>query len=184
MAYTSSSTQEALKICATWLGGEYKTIQTGRATPMVLDGVSIEQYGAWTPLAHVGSISIEDAKTLRVIPWDKSVIGAVEKAINDANLGLSVVSDSDGLRVIFPMLTTETRERYVKMLKEKLEDARVKVRAVREEANKEIDKGEKDGEYGQDERERYKDEVQKLVDGANAELMSLFEAKQKEVMGE
>ena len=146
-----------------WLHNEYRSISTGRATPNVLDGIAIDQYGTRTPLSHVSSISIEDARTLRVAPWDKTVIRDIERAINEADIGLSVSSDDQGLRVSFPMLTTETRQKLVKVLKDRLEDARVRVRAMREDANKDIDAREKDGEYGEDERMNYREQLQKIV---------------------
>jgi ribosome recycling factor len=141
-------------------------------------------YGARTALAHAAGITIEDPRTIRVAPWDKSVIGQMEKAINDADLGLSVSSDSDGLRVHFPSLTTETRQKLVKLLKDRLEDARVRVRSLREDTNKAIDAEAKEGLYGEDEQRRYREEMQKIVDGANQELEDLFQKKEKEVMGE
>lgn len=184
MAYNFSDVQKKKDDILNWLEGEFRSIQTGRATPQVLDMVHVDLYGARTPIAHTGSINIEDPRTLRVSPWDKSVIGQMEKAINDAGLGLSVSTDDQGLRVHFPVLTTETRQRLVKLLKDKLEDARVRVRALREEVNKDIDARAKGGEYGEDEQHRYRDEMQKIVDGTNAELEGLFAKKEKEVMGE
>lgn len=183
MAYNFSQVTNDKDVILDWLKSEYRSISTGRATPQVLDLVHIDMYGARTQLAHAGSITIEDPRTLRVSPWDKTILGAMEKAINDADLGLSVASDSEGLRVHFPSLTTETRGKLVKLLKDRLEDARVRVRALREDVNKDIDAREKDGEYGEDEKRRYRDEMQKLVDGANAELESIFSKKEAEVMG-
>lgn len=184
MSYDFSSTKTNRETILEWLRNEYKAIQTGRATPAVLDGIAIDMYGARTLIAHTGSITIEDPRTLRVTPWDKSVVSAVEKAINEADIGVSVASDSDGLRVHFPSLTTETRTKLVKILKDRLEDARVRVRSLREDVNKDIDKRSKDGEYGDDEKKRYRDEMQKMVDEANAELESIFNKKEVEVMGE
>ena len=122
-------------------------------------------------------------KTLRVAPWDKTVIRDIERAINEADIGLSVSSDDQGLRVSFPMLTTETRQKLVKVLKDRLEDSRVRVRAMREEANKDIDARSKEGEYGEDERMNYRDQLQKIVDISNTELEGIFAKKEKEVMG-
>lgn len=184
MAYQFADVEKKKGDITDWLQGEYKSIQTGRATPAVLDLVHIDMYGARTPLVHTGSVTIEDPRTLRVAPWDKSVIGQMEKAINDADLGLSVSSDDAGLRVHFPMLTTETRQKLVKLLKDRLEDARVRVRSLREETNKDIDARAKEGEYGEDEQHRYREEMQKIVDGANADLEALFMKKEREVMGE
>ncbi len=184
MAYNFGDVEKKKGDIADWLTSEYKSIQTGRATPQVLDLVHIDMYGSRTPIAHTGSINIEDPRTLRVAPWDKTIIGAMEKAINDADLGLSVSSDDAGLRVHFPALTTETRQKLVKLLKDRLEDARIRVRSLREETNKDIDARARDGEYGEDEQHRYRDDMQKIVDGANVELETLFAKKEKEVMGE
>lgn len=167
-----------------WLKSEYRSIQTGRATPQVLDLVHVDIYGSKTQIVHAASVSVEDAKTLRVAPYDKSIIRDIERAVNEADLGLSVSSDDQGLRIHFPALTTETRQKMVKLLKDRLEDARVRVRALREETNKDIDAKEKTGDYAEDDKNRFKEELQKIVDEANAELENLFEAKEKEIMGE
>lgn len=184
MAYDFSSALTQKASIVDWLKNEYRSVQTGRATPQVLDLVHIDLYGARTQLAHASSITIEDPRTIRVSPWDKSIIGQMEKAVNDADLGLSVASDAEGLRVHFPSLTTETRSKLVKLLKDRLEDARVKIRLVREETNKAIDKDEKDGMFGEDEKRSYRDEMQKIVDTTNQELEDLFLKKEAEVMGE
>ncbi len=184
MAYDFSSTTTQKASIIEWLKAEYKSIQTGRATPNVLDSVTIDLYGARTPLAHAGSITTEDPRTIRVAPWDKSVISQMEKAVNEADLGLSVSSDAEGLRVHFPALTGETRAKLVKILKERLEDARVRIRALREETNKKIDGEAKEGLYGEDDKRAYRDEMQSIVDQANQELEDLFLKKEKEVMGE
>jgi ribosome recycling factor len=184
MAYDFSTVQTQKNTITDWLKSEYRTIQTGRATPQVLDLVHIDMYGSRTPLAHAGSITIEDPRTIRVAPWDKSVVGLMEKAINEADLGLSVSSDAEGLRVHFPSLTTETRGKLVKLLKDRLEDARVRVRALREETNKAIDAKAKEGEYGEDEQRKYREDMQKIVDASNQELEEQFQKKEKEVMGD
>jgi ribosome recycling factor len=183
MAYNFSKVNEHKDSILDWLKGEYRSIQTGRATPQVLDLVHIDMYGTRTQLAHAGSVTVEDPRTLRVSPWDKTILGAMEKAINEADLGLSVSADDKGLRVHFPALTTETREKLVKLLKDRLEDARVKVRALREETNKDIDARAKAGEYGEDEQHHFRADMQKIVDGANASLEELFHNKEREVLG-
>ena len=132
MQYNFSNFKIELKKVQDFLGKEYNQLNIGRASPMVLDGVSIESYGSHVPLKNVANISIEDPKTLRITPWDKSQIKDIEKAINSANLGLSVATDDLGIRVIFPQLTTETRQTLVKVLKEKLEESRITVRRERE----------------------------------------------------
>lgn len=184
MSYNFSEAESKKEAVLEWLKSEYRSISTGRASPQVLDLVSIDMYGARTQIAHAGSVTIEDPRTLRVAPWDKTVISQMEKAINDADLGLSVSSDADGLRVHFPALTTETRQKLVKLLKERLEEARVRIRAMREETNKDIDTRAKDGEFSEDEQRKNRDDVQKIVDSANVQLEDLFQKKEKEVLGE
>ncbi len=179
MAHNFSDFKTRLAGASTWLDKEYGQLHTGRATPMVLDSIMVESYGALQPLKNVGSVSVEDAKTLRVVPWDKSVIKGIEKAISSANLGLSVATDDQGLRVIFPQLTTENRERLVKVLKDKLEDARITVRKERDNEQNAI-KGE---ELPEDDARRAKEDMQKLVDEANANLEAVFTKKETEVLG-
>ncbi len=100
-----------------WLQNEYLGIRSGQATPALLDTITVESYGARVLLQHIGSIGVEDARTLRISPWDSSQVSAIEKAIRDADLGVSVVTDSTGVRVIFPDLTSERRVQIVKLAK-------------------------------------------------------------------
>lgn len=176
MAYNTNDLKQELKKVEEWLSKEYSQVHTGRATPMVLDSVMVESYGSKMPIKNVAGISIEDPKTIRVAPWDKNQIKDIETAIMTSNLGLSVVSDSDGVRVIFPMLTTENRAKLAKILKEKLEDARISVRKGRGE---EMDKLE---DLSEDEKKRAKEDVQKCVDESNANLEAIFAKKETEVM--
>jgi ribosome recycling factor len=181
MAYDFSHFKKQLQGVEEWLGNEYLSVRTGRATPAILDGVSVEAYGSHTPLKHVASISIEDAKTLRVAPWDKSQIKSLEKAVMEANLGLSVSTDDQGLRISFPDLTSERRTALVKVTREKLEQARISVRAEREEVWSDIQAIEKEGEMAEDEKFRLKDEMQKYVDSANQKLESMAVRKEEEI---
>ena len=183
MQYNFSNFKIGLKKIEEFLGKEYSQLSTGRASPMVLDGVSIESYGSYQPLKNVASISVEDPKTLRVAPWDKNQIKAIEKAITVADLGLSCATDESGIRVIFPQLTTETRQKLVKVLKEKLEEGRITVRKERGDIWDDIQKQEREAKMTEDEKMRAKDELQKIVDEANKNLEALFEKKEKEVMG-
>jgi ribosome recycling factor len=174
--YNTQEFKNELQKIEVWLSKEYSQIQTGRATPMVLDSISIENYGSYTPIKNIASISVEDSKTLRIAPWDKNQVRLIEGAINEADLGLSVLSDADGVRVIFPMLTTESRSKLVKILKEKLEDARI---SVRKERQAEIDKLEG---LTEDEIKRAKEEIQKAVDGVNSNLENIFSKKEGDLM--
>ena len=180
--YNFTNTKQTLKRIEEWLSKEYSQVHTGRATPMFLDSLSIESYGSFMPIKNVASITLEDAKTLRVVPWDKANMKGIEKAVNEANMGVSVATDEAGLRVIFPMLTTETREKLVKVLKEKLEEARISVRAERETTNKAIDELEKNAALSEDEKFSAKHELQKYVDETNKNLEGIFAKKETEVM--
>ncbi len=182
MIYDFSNTDTELTRIEDWLALEYKSISVGRATPTVLDTISIDAYGTRSSVAHVASISIEDARTLRVAPWDKAHVKELEKAINEADLGLSVSSDDAGIRVFFPQLTTETRTRLVKVLKEKLEEARVRVRGVRENTLKEIDAKEKEGGMSEDDKFRLKEDLQKKITDLNNSLERIFEKKESDTM--
>lgn len=166
------------KHAADWLSKEYSQIHTGRAAPALLDGVVVEAYGAMQPLKNTASISIEDPKTLRVVPWDKSVIKDVERALHASNLGFSIAVDDAGVRVIIPALTTETRNGLVKIAKERLEDARITVRKAREAILGKL----KDQKLPEDELVRAKEDVQKLVDDTNASLESHFKQKETEIL--
>jgi ribosome recycling factor len=181
MAYDFSKLDAAVKETKEWLEREFSSIRTGRSSPALLDGVKPEVYGARTPLQQLGSVSIEDARTLRVIPWDKSGMKAIEKAITEADLGVSVVTDDQGLRVIFPELTAERRTILAKLAGQKCEEARVRLRGQRTDAIKDLEAAEKEGGMGEDELSRYKEEVQKKIDAANADVDAALKRKQEEI---
>lgn len=181
MAYDFKAFETRIKETNGWLSQEFSSIRTGRATPALLDTVRVDSYGAKVPINQVGSVNIEDPRTLRVTPWDSDSIQNIERAIIDADLGVSVSTDSAGLRVIFPELTSERREQLLKVGKAKLEEARVSLRAARDEEIKKIDQAEKQGGMGEDERFKAKEDLQKLVDAANAEFNTMFERKETEI---
>ena len=138
MAYDFKDLKAGIKSTEEWLRSEFSGIRTGRATPALLDSVMVEAYGAMMPINQVGSISVEDARMMRVTPWDMSLAKAVEKAIMLADLGLSLAVDEKGVRVIFPDLTADRRASLVKLAKQKLEDARIAIRSEREKTIKDI----------------------------------------------
>ncbi len=183
MLYNFSSFKLEINKIAEYLSKEYSQLNIGRASPMVLDGISVESYGSYLSLKNVASVSIEDPKTLRIAPWDKNQVKEIEKAIIASNLGLSIATDEAGIRVIFPQLTTETRQTLVKVLKEKLEDSRITVRKERERIWDEIQKLEKEGKITEDEKFKGKEDLQKIIDEINQKLESVFDKKEKEVMG-
>lgn len=180
MAYDFSKLKANIKETEEWLVRELAGVRTGRATPTLLDGVKPEAYGVRTPLRELGSVSVEDARTLRVIPWDKSVMKAIEKGINEADLGVGVSTDEQGLRVSFPELTSERRQQLLKIAGDKAEQAKVTLRSHRTDAIKEIETLKKEG-MSEDQAKRDKEELQKLVDAANSTLLEILERKEDEI---
>jgi ribosome recycling factor len=163
------------------LGKELSGVRTGRATPAILDGIQIESYGTRMPLNQVANISVEDARTLRVAPWDATVSKEIEKAITVANLGLSIGVDEKGVRVFFPELTSERRTSLLKIAKEKVEDFRTALRAARDDVWSDIQKLEREGAMPEDDKFRSKDDMQKRVDAANKAFDDMLERKEKEI---
>ena len=182
MAYDFGPLKNRIEEVEAWLVSEYQSIRTGQATPAVLDKVMVDSYGTMSPIKNIANVGIEDARTIRVAPWDVSQAEAIEKAITIADLGLSVVNDGKGLRIIFPELTGESRERIAKIAKQKLEDARVSLRKEREDAWHAIQKAEKDGEINEDDKFRNKDEMQKMIDEANGKLEEMESKKEAEIL--
>jgi ribosome recycling factor len=133
------------------------------------------------PLNQVASITIEDARSIRVSPWDRTVLADVEKAIANAGLGVSTGTDEKGVRVSFPTLTSERREQLLKLVKSKLEEARVMLRKERDHVWADIQKKEKDGDMSEDDKFRAKEDMQKHIDMGNRELEVLAEKKEKEL---
>jgi ribosome recycling factor len=183
MQYNFSNFKTELKKVEEFLSKEYRELNIGRASPMVLDSVTVESYGSHVPLKNVASISIEDPKTLRIAPWDKNEVKNIEKAIVGSNLGLSVATDDMGIRVIFPQLTTETRQTLVKVLKEKLEESRITIRHERVIVLEDIEAKKKEANLTEDEMFRAKEELQKITAEVNNNLEAIFEKKESEVMG-
>jgi ribosome recycling factor len=180
--YNFSVCKVALKDIEEWLTKEYMFIHTGRATPVVLDGICVEAYGDRQPIKNLATVSVQDARTILVSPWDKSLQKAVEKAIMTSDLGLSVASGDSGVRVSFPELSGERRQVLAKIVKEKMEEARISVRKERERTWNDIQKQEDDGIISEDEKFGLKDDLQKLVDEINKKLESLAEEKAKNIL--
>jgi len=181
MAYNFIPFKQETKNTEEWLKKEFATIRTGRATPAILDGVWVEVYGEGVPINQAAGISVEDARCLRITPWDISQIKSIEKGIINSDLGLSVTVDDKGLRVIFPELTSDRRIALIKIAKQKLEDARIALRGEREKIIKDIENKEKSGSMSEDEKFRLKAELQKMLDDSNRFLDEAFSKKEKEI---
>lgn len=181
MIYDFSELKKKVKDTEEWLKKEQSQIRTGRATAALLDGVSVEAYGARTPLSQLGTVSLEDPRTLRVSVWDTTQIKNVEKAIVTGNLGVAVAVDEKGIRVSFPELTTERRTSIIKIAKEKLEQGKISLRKVRDEAWEDIQAKEKEGGMGEDEKFRFKTEMEKIIQEGNKALDEMYARKEKEI---
>ena len=161
---------------------EFSGVRTGKASPGLLDTVRVDAYGSKMPLNQVATIGAPEPRLLLVQPWDKTLMGAIDKAIRSAELGLNPASDGSVLRVPIPALNEERRREMVKLLHKLAEEGRVAVRHARHEANKEIKSRENDHEISQDEARRQTDEIQKLTDEYIAKIDHLLAAKEEEVM--
>lgn len=160
-----------------WLKTELQGLRTGRATPALLDSITVDVYGSRMKLSQVAAITVEDARTLYVNPWDKGQVKDIEKAITVADLGISAGSDEKGVRVSFPELTAERRQQLVKLVRAKLEEARVQLKTARAKA---IADAEKSG-ASEDEQKRLKNEIQKIVDDTNKLFEEATDKKENEL---
>ncbi len=181
--YSFNELKEGIKGVEEWLTNELSLIRTGRATPVILDSLQVEAYGSRMGIKELANIVVEDARSIRVEPWDATVGKAIEKAIITSNLGLSTAPFEKGVRIIFPELTGERREQLVKVTKQKLEEARVTLRSLRDKTWNDIQAKEKEGGMGEDDKFRLKDEMQKLVDDAGNKLEEVSERKTGEIRG-
>ncbi len=161
---------------------ELATLRTGRASVGLLATVMVESYGAKLPLQQVASVTVSDARTLTISPWDKSQIQAIEKGIATANLGFTPSNDGNVIRITVPPLNEERRREMVKVVGQIAETARIGVRQVREEIMKAAKKAEADGDMSKDDLARAQKKVQELVDKYNADIKASAEAKEKDVM--
>jgi len=164
------------------LGGDFSTIRTGRANAKVLDRVTVEYYGTRTPLNQLANFSVPEPRMLIVSPYDRSAVNDVEKAIRDSDLGLNPASDGAVIRLVFPELTEERRNDYVKMARTYAEEGRIAIRNVRRQARDELQRMEDDGEVGADEQDRAAKQLEELTSTAVAKVDAALDAKEKELM--
>jgi len=161
---------------------DISSLRTGRANPIMLDGVQVEAYGVMGPLNSVANITISDSRSFVITPWDKSVTKAVEKGIVEANLGLGIVNEGDKIRLSIPPLTEENRKELVKKLNERLEKARISLRQVREDVKTNIEAEFEAKELTEDEKFRNEKELDEFVAKKNEELKDLRDKKDKDIM--
>ncbi|CAN5797534.1 ribosome recycling factor [soil metagenome] len=162
--------------------GELHKIRTGRAHPGILDQVQVDYYGSLVPISQVANVTLMDARTISVQPWEKGMGAKIEKAIRESDLGLNPAAQGDLLRVPMPPLTEERRRELTKVVRNEGEDAKVAVRNLRRDANEQAKKLLKDKEISEDDERRSLDEVQKLTDRTIAEIDRLTTGKEAEIM--
>ena len=164
------------------LKDEFNTIRTGRASAAIFDKVRVDYYGNKSPLNQVAQISIPEARTVLISPFDKSLISEIEKAIQVADLGLNPSNDGTVIRIAIPALTADRRKELVKQAKNTAENYRTTIRNIRRDGNDDLKKQQKAGELTEDQLKKETDELQKLTDKYIAEINKVYEAKEKEIL--
>ena len=154
------------------------TIRAGRANPAMLNGIMAEAYGVLTPINQMANITVHDGKQLFIKPFDRNNIKNIEKAINESNLGINPINNGESVILTVPALTEETRREYVKQAKTMAEDAKIALRNIRQDANNDI----KSSEYPEDEKDRYLEDIQELINKYNKRIEDIFNQKEQELM--
>lgn len=173
--------EERMEKAVAALKKELSSLRAGRATPSLLDRIQVDYYDTMTPLNQLASINTPDSRTLTIQPWDKSALGAIEKALLKSDLGLTPSNDGSIIRISIPPLTEERRAELVKLTKKFGEEAKVAIRNIRRDANDEIKKMEKTS-ISEDESRRHQEDIQKTTDRYTAEVDKLLAGKEKEIM--
>ena len=173
--------EENMKAAVVHFEGELAKIRAGKASPAILQGITVDYYGNPTPLNQVANVGTTDARTIVVQPWEKTMLPKIEKEILKANLGLTPSNNGEILRIVIPALTEERRKALVKQVKQEAENARVAVRGVRKDTNNTLKSLEKDG-LTEDESKKGQEEVQKLTDRFVADIDKISQAKEAEIM--
>ena len=177
-----NSAESKMKKSTEALSAEFASLRTGRASASLFDKIKVDYYGAETPLSQVASISVPEARLVVIQPWDKTLLSAIEKAIQKSELGLNPSNDGKLLRVAGPPLTEDRRKELAKSAKATAENAGVAVRNIRREAMDELKKLQKNGDISEDQQKEGETKIQKLTDNAIAEIGKIAEAKEKEIM--
>lgn len=164
------------------LKSDLSKLRTGRASTALVDGVQVEYYGSSVPVSQVANITTPDARTIQITPWEGNMIGAIEKAILAANIGLTPQNDGKVIRIPLPQMTEDRRKELAKQVKKMGEETKVAIRNLRRDGNDEVKKQEKDKVLSQDDAKKVMDQVQKKTDEKTAEVDKVVAAKEKEIM--
>ncbi len=174
--------EEKMDKAVTVAKDDFAGIRTGRATPQTFNKIVVEYYGAMTPINQLASLTVPEPRMAVISPYDKSSLGAIERAIRDSDLGVNPTNDGSIIRIVFPQLTEERRKEYVKLARGKAEDAKVSIRNIRRKAKEELDRLVKDGETGEDEVTRAEKELEKTTAQYVASVDELLKHKESELL--
>jgi len=181
MTYDFSKIKTKAEEVKEHLRREFFSLHGSRANPALIENIIVHSYGTKLPIKHVATISVEDARTLRITPWDTAVLKNIETAISTSNLGCQPIADKQSVRIVLPELSEERRKSIIKILSEKLEEARVVLRQERDEVWKNIQEKEREGKIPEDDKFRFKEELQKIIDKATEEMEEIAGRKKQEV---
>lgn len=170
-----------LEKAVNYLVDELASIHTGRASTSLVDNIMVDAYGMKQEIKQIASITIPEARQIAIQPWDRTVVAAIEKAIRESDLGFNPVNTGDMIRINIPELTQERRQEFVKVAKEKAEEARIAVRNNRQDSINAIKRAKNDSQISEDEMHRGESEVQKLVDRFNKKIEEILNSKEREL---
>jgi ribosome recycling factor len=179
---TIADAEERMQKSLASLEDAFKKIRTGRAHPSILDSIMVSYYGTNTPLTQLASVNVEEGRSLLISPWEKALIGDIEKAILKSDLGLNPANNGDTIRVPMPVLTEETRKEFTKQAKHEAENARVAIRNIRRDANSDFKELGKEKEIGEDEQHQAEERVQKLTDKYIAVVEATYHTKEADLL--
>jgi ribosome recycling factor len=177
-----ADTREHMQKSIEALKRDFSTLRSGKVSTNIVDHIRVNYYGTPTPLNQVGNVTVLDATTISITPWEKHMLAPIEKAIYSANIGVNPNNDGDFIKLYFPAMTTEQRQEIVKQAKAMSEKAKIAIRNIRKEANKDIKELEKAKELSEDESKRAYDEIQKITDKHIDEVNKVLSAKQADIL--
>lgn len=182
MAANLNVYEEKMKKTILVLESEMKSVRAGRATPGILDKVTVDYYGAASPLTQIANVSVPDARSILIQPWDASILADIEKAILKSDIGITPNNDGKAVRLSFPPLTEERRKELVKGIRKKGEDSKVAIRSIRRDALEDAKTQKKNGEITEDDVKNIEKDVQKLTDNYIKEIDDIISFKEKEIL--
>jgi ribosome recycling factor len=177
-----TQTKDSMEKSIEALKRDFSSLRTGKVTTSIVDNIMVDYYGNPTPLNQVGSVIATDATTIAITPWEKNLLSAIEKAIQEANIGVNPNNDGDFIKLFFPPMTTDQRQEIVKQAKSMVEHAKISIRNVRKDGNDKIKKLEKDKEVSEDESKKAQDQIQKLTDTHTAKVEESFSSKEADIL--